>query len=299
MKKVFVASVCLFICIGICSASGTTAAGFLKLGAGARAAGMGDAFSGIADDATSIYWNPAGMNKVETMSGTFMHAVWFESLAYDFISYVHPVKDTGVFGGSIQYLAYGSLTRTDATGLELGTFSPNDMAITFSYARVISNIPFGVSIKSITSKIVNSASAIALDLGGMYKINEKINTGLVIQNVGTGMKFESDTEPLPMNIKLAGSYMIQGNWLAGLDINIPTGSDLFFALGTEYNHTVNQDVVISGRAGYNTMAKDVTGSMKGICLGIGCMYTKYNFDYAFVPYGDLGTTHKISVSAKF
>ena len=40
---------------------GTTAAQFLKIGVGARAIGMGGAFVAVADDATAIYWNPAGI----------------------------------------------------------------------------------------------------------------------------------------------------------------------------------------------------------------------------------------------
>jgi len=40
--------------------TGTTGSTFLKLGAGARAIGMGSAFTGLSDDATAIYWNPAG-----------------------------------------------------------------------------------------------------------------------------------------------------------------------------------------------------------------------------------------------
>jgi hypothetical protein len=54
----------------------------------------------------------------------------------------------------------------------------------------------------------------------------------------------------------------------------------------------------SGRLGYNTAAKD-TGGMNSITIGLGYTYTRYSFDYAFVPYGDLGNSNRLSVSIKF
>src|SRR4030065_2894086 len=36
---------------------------FLRIAAGARAAGMGESFVAIADDATATHWNPAGLGK--------------------------------------------------------------------------------------------------------------------------------------------------------------------------------------------------------------------------------------------
>ena len=56
--------------------AGTATAQFLKLGAGAQAAGMGEAYAGVAKDDTSIYWNPAGLNNITGKSASFMHAIY-------------------------------------------------------------------------------------------------------------------------------------------------------------------------------------------------------------------------------
>ena len=50
------------------------AAPYLRMGVGARALGMGGAFTAIADDATAAYWNPAGLVKIEHIEATFMYA---------------------------------------------------------------------------------------------------------------------------------------------------------------------------------------------------------------------------------
>src|SRR3989339_2044429 len=88
--------------------AGTSAAQFLKLGAGARAAGMGEAFAAVSDNADSIYWNPAGLNKIEGKSLSVMHAAWFEGITYDWASYAQKIGNAGVVGIGVQYLSCGS-----------------------------------------------------------------------------------------------------------------------------------------------------------------------------------------------
>ena len=52
---------------------GTAAAQFLKIGVGARAMGLGGTFSAIANDVSTIYWNPAGIANLKTTSIGFTH----------------------------------------------------------------------------------------------------------------------------------------------------------------------------------------------------------------------------------
>lgn len=67
---------------------------FLKIPVGARAVGMGGAFSAIADDATAPFWNPAGMVYLPYKEGFLQHAEKFGSLVnHDFGSVVWPMKN--------------------------------------------------------------------------------------------------------------------------------------------------------------------------------------------------------------
>ena len=56
--------------------AGTTAAGFLVIDVGARAVGMGGAFVSLADDATAMFWNPAGISRFERPMTSFSHMRW-------------------------------------------------------------------------------------------------------------------------------------------------------------------------------------------------------------------------------
>ena len=97
------------------SASATKYAGeFMKIPIGARAIGMGGAFSAVADDATAPYWNPAGMVFLPYREVVVQHAEQFGSLLnHDVGSVVMPLK-----GENGHLLALGgTLLRLGADGI--------------------------------------------------------------------------------------------------------------------------------------------------------------------------------------
>ena len=66
---------------------------FMSIGGGARALGMGGAFAAVADDASSLYWNPAGISGFDKRQALFMHAEQFgDLLNYNFAALVIPVS---------------------------------------------------------------------------------------------------------------------------------------------------------------------------------------------------------------
>lgn len=278
--------------------AGTTTAQFLKLGAGARGTGMGGAFTAVTDGTDSVYWNPAGLNKVEGRALSVMHAAWFEGISYDWASYAQQVNDIGTVGIGIQYLSYGSITGTDSTGLETGSFSPSDIALTLSCARNYLGFDLGASVKYISSRIKNSASAFALDLGAQYALDKKITLGAAVQNLGTAMKFRNDEVSLPLNVRIGGAYAVRSYWNVAVDVNAPVDYDPSLGLGTEYFYKINSEMKAAGRLGYSTGSKD-TGGLNGVAAGLGFRYLDYTFDYAFAPYGELGNTHRLSFGMKF
>ena len=105
-------------------------------------------------------------------------------------------------------------------------------------------------------------------------------------------------EKLPMNIKVGTAYRVSDNWLVAMDVNSPNDNAINIGAGTEYNYKLKDNLMLVGRAGYNTKTKDVDG-LKGIAAGVGIGYKDLMFDYAFVPFGDLGTTHKAGLSLSF
>ena len=283
--------------------AGTDTAQFLKLPVGAKAIGMGGAATALADDADAIYYNPAGIARLEKRSAEYMFSKYIEETSYHWVAVAMPISEEyGAAGIGIQYFTAGSLDETDVRATRLGDFNPSDLAVNLSYAHKIfgAENSAGINLKIINSKIKESASAFAVDLGVQSQryMEGKLLLGFAVQNLGTKLKFEQKSESLPLQIRLGSGYKIQDNWSTGLDVLFPEDSSPVVALGTDYKLVLENEMSVSGRAGYNSTARKVDG-LNGITIGVGFGFQSYTLDYAWQPLGDLGSTHRISLGAKF
>ena len=94
---------------------GTSAAQLLKLGAGARATALGEAYTAAADDASAIYWNPAALTRIDGQSLNLMHAELLGGISYEFLGYGQNLGEGRAWGASLQYLSVPVITETDAS----------------------------------------------------------------------------------------------------------------------------------------------------------------------------------------
>jgi hypothetical protein len=275
------------------SYAGTSGAQFLKLGAGARASGMGEAHIALADDASAIYWNPAGLCKIEGWSMNVMHVLWWDDVTYDWVGYGHRVNETDVLGVGVQYMGYGGIDQTNDIGAKTGQFTPNDMAGIFSYGRNVGMFCVGGSMKYVQSKITRTASAIAFDFGGTYEaVEDKLELAGTINNIGSGLRYIEEETPLPMSIKIGAGYAMKENVKFALDMVMPNDNDAYIGTGVEYGYKA-----VSGRIGYNSRTSAI-GGMSGITYGIGIKYGDVAVDYAYQGYEYLGDSHRLSVTWK-
>ncbi|MFH1958040.1 MAG: PorV/PorQ family protein [bacterium] len=290
---------------------GTSTSNFLKIGIGARAVGMGGAFSAISDDVSSVYWNPAGLGQLTRKEASFMHNEWVEGISYDYIGYAHPLKpgDKGVFGGSLYYLTAGSIQGYDSGGGVLQEYTADDTAAVFSYGRKLTGKRFkmpdrglyaGANLKLINKRLaMKSAFGIAIDAGALYKpgwslLDGNLQFAGVLQNIGTGLKFDEKNDPFPFNFKIGSAYnriLFDNGFTFALDLNVPSDNDVSLNLGAEYVFWN----LISLRCGYKSRA-DLD---KGVRFGAGFEVEDMRVDYAFIPFGVLGNTHRFSIGIKF
>jgi hypothetical protein len=221
----------------------------------------------------------------------------------EYLAYAHSTK-SGVFAGAVNYLRVGDIQEVNNLGVQLNSsYSPNDVIVTAGYANTIREIPVGISVKYISSSIENEkAQAYAADIGTMYKIaDNKVSLGLVVQNLGTSVKYINESFSLPMNVKAGASYKLKkekGQLITALDINMPIDNEIYENIGLEYQCFVNESISLSPRLGYKTNNKDL-GESAGLTAGIGFGVKDYKIDYALGVMGDLGQTHNISIGIKF
>ena len=283
--------------------AGTAGAQFLKVGVGARAVAMGEAFGAVCEDANTVYWNPSGLNILHRKEASFSHTVWFEDINYENASFVIPAK-SGSFGLLLSYVSMGSIDKVDNQGNESGeSFTPVDMALCAGYGSAIGKkFRLGAVVKYISSRIEDeSASAFAADAGILYRAKEnKLNFGFVVQNAGTQLKYIEEGYSLPLNIKIASAFKLKKRkLLLTLDLNAPIDNSPRLNAGVEYNYRQSK-LLFSPRVGYKTNTKGQEGDfVSGISGGIGIKYLSIATDYAWVPYGDLGQAHIITLSMKF
>jgi long-subunit fatty acid transport protein len=288
---------------------GTTSASFLKIAVGARNIAMGET-GATSEDVNSIYWNPAGLNSLKEKEISLTHTMWFETINYEHIAGVLPMR-YGNLGFGLNYLSMGDMDKYDNTGTKQNSkMSANDIALIFAYSRknliIKENLPFlnfGVNLKYLRSKLEDeSATAIATDIGFQTEIqNPKLKFGLVFQNIGTKMKFIKESFSLPTNVKFGTEYslLIKNNPLnLLLDINFPNDNNPRLNFGAEYVIRNWKKAEIFPRLGYGAYHKGFE-DISGLSTGIGFKFENYTLDYAFVPYGELGNTHRISFSMKF
>jgi len=286
-------------------AVGTSGAQFLKLGVNARAIGMGEAYSAVADGSDAIFWNPAGLTNVENKSFSLMHAVYLQNIYYDFGSYALKAGRIGTIALSAQYLASDSINQTDEFGTELGTIKPYDTAISLAWAKELDLTEYdegrfsvGVTGKWIKSKITEEAATEAADVGISWKPLEKMRLSLGARNLGPALKFEQEGDDLPASINAGGSYNLKFLLLA-LDVNFPRDNDANVSLGAEYRKNISRDMNIFARAGYSSRNTADLDTFSSVSFGSGIGLRNYSLDFAWVPFGKLGNTYRFSLSGKY
>lgn len=298
------------------SAKGTVGAQFLKLGVGARAVAMGEAYTAVANEASALYWNPAGLARIGRRSATFMHAVYLDTSYFDYAAYAHNFNPYGYAGASVQYFSAGKITETsDATGLDVGDFTPRDLAVTIGYAYTqrhwdilpeLDGFSYGVAAKYIESKIIDTASTGAVDVGVLSPayLGERLRLAATVTNIGGRLKFEAESAALPTALRVGGAYHILNRWLVATDVEFPNHNAPFIALGTEYLYPIQLEWSLSGRLGFNSRTVGDVSGFTGLSFGVGMGYYGWNLqrltlDYGFLPMGGVGLAHRISVSYNF
>lgn len=312
---------------------GTTAAKFLSIPAGARALGMGGAFVAVANDASAMYWNPAGIAQLSQREAIVTSALWIADINYNYAGIVLPVSSLGVIGFNFTSLSMGEMERTteeqpDGTG---NFFSAGSFAVGVSYARNLTEwFSIGGNVKYIREGIWNSsASGFAVDIGTLFTTPFKgVKFGAGISNFGEKMQITGDdllvqkdispnhgnnpninanltTEKfdLPLNLRIGISYeplVSEDQYLVvAIDASHPNDNSESINIGGEYAMFHR---MLALRGGYKALgARD---SEERLTFGGGIAYEltpgiTAKIDYGYESFGRFKNVHKFAVSILF
>lgn len=291
-----------FLTFNLCFAgAGKKGGEFLKIGVGERAIGMGGAFCSIADNVTAVYWNPAGLAQLKMRELSAMHLQYLVGVKSEYLGYAQPIGK-GTLAGQISFL-HSKSGRRDDKGNTIGEFWDYEGILTLGYGRWLNSVlSLGINLKTIYTRFdTDEASGIAFDIGCLYKTPiEGLGIGIVLQNIETGLKYTDQSESMALNLKIGTSYRFGRSLIFSSDADT-FGNKINFRFGSEYTFIPvwKWGLRIAARVGYKTATISDLGALSGVSAGMGLGWKAYGMDYAWVPHGDLGNTHRISLNVRF
>ncbi|MFH1859571.1 MAG: PorV/PorQ family protein [bacterium] len=287
----------------VASSSAASGMAFLKVDVGARAAGMGGAYSAVADDISSIWCNPAGLSLIKTEEIALHHQDWLQNVCYECLGYAYPAKNL-TLGISLNHLSVNHIAEVlNVNGEPQSTgrlFDTSDVFGIFVVSKQVNkNISIGGGIKYLQEQLDNNAAnAGALDLGCLYTQNNSFCLAFVVQNIGSRIQMDRKEFALPLMYRTGVAWKTESSCL-GIELNKASDRELRGCVGGELK--INDPITI--RCGYQFLTDNDHGNFNGVpdrlSLGFGVKIGRTTMDYAFAPSGVLEDTHRISVNTKF
>jgi len=280
----------------------TTGFQFIKSQVGARPAAMAGAFAAVPGDLNDLYYNPAGLAVIQSRSGSFTYLKHLLDFNSGFIGYVEPGLGPGVLAAGLYYMDYGSFKKADQDGTDLGEFGASSLVFTTAYGlQPLNHLYTGASLKYIRASIDNYASdALAVDGGLIYHLpGQQLTLAASFANLGRSMtSFINYREKLPFLMRFGvAKHLAHLPLLWSFNIYRYSDEDWHGALGGEF--TLSEHVFL--RLGYDNSGKDLKVNLSGdrfagAAIGLGLVWKKYRFDYAWSSMGELGSLNRFSLS---
>lgn len=298
---------------------GTSAGNFLKIGVGARAIGMGEAFVAVANDPSTVYWNAAGVASIIRREVAVSHTEWPAGIGVEHIAYIMPVKK---FGGSIGIhmgVVHTDIDQTTSdqpfgTGKTL-TYADWDAGLTYG-RRLTDRLLIGVGTKIVHEDFGTdvggpSANSWLVDIGSIYYLGiSSVRIGMALSHFGpdlqpsgtftsaTGEQRSYDNFSPPTTFRFGVAWepieREHQRLTTSIEFNQPSDNQLVAKAGAEYEIADRFAI----RTGYNVNADELKWSAGA---GFYPMFgtTRGTFDYAYTDGGLLGAVHRFSLGARF
>jgi opacity protein-like surface antigen len=305
MRRPLVLALCLLTVSAVAAAeedAGTAALPFLRLGIGARALALGEAYAADAAGAEAAVLNPALLASSNRYHVAFTHDEYPVDTAYEFGAFSVPLgAEAGTVALAIRYLSHGEMTRYDESGAPRGTFTAGDAAFGIAYGvRLFGGLSAGVNLNYLYSRLDDvTANGFAADVGLAYQPLERLRFGFTAANLGPEITYDEHPSPLPATLRLgaAGEVVNDPRHRVTLlaDGVYPLYDEPYGCFGLQY--TLYDTASLRGgyRLGHDTAT---------FSFGAGVYFYLWeslllSVDYAYADYGDLEVSHLFSLNLGF
>jgi len=292
--------------------AGISTAQFLKIGVGGRASAMGDAFVAIANDASALYWNPAGLTQFQNNQVFFSHNKWLVDINHDFLGAVYHLDETNSFGISLTALTMQKMPVTTEFA-PFGTgeyFGFSDLAIALSYSRKMTEqFSFGGTVRYIEETLDKlKMRGVLIDLGTYYWTGlGSTRFAVAVTNFGSNLapdgkvvlvgkrevsQWQDFAPPTIFRIGFAFEPYQDGQHriTSSVQLNHPNDNSENLSSGIEYSWSE----ILYLRFGYKFNVEEQNYTF-GAGVNLPIEIANFTFDYAFSNFTKLGSAHRFSI----
>ncbi|MCX6144149.1 MAG: PorV/PorQ family protein [Ignavibacteriales bacterium] len=304
---------------------------FLSVGISARQAALGDAFTAADGNSVSMFYNPAGMARIEGAADISLGSVnWIADIKHFHTSVAVKAGDLGVFGLSFQYADYGPIEATILANntqgfLDMGVIKPNAYAIGLGYARALTDkFSVGANVKyvrqdlgngitqatyvgtagnytdAVTVGNKNALDVIAFDFGILYRTGFKsLTLGMAVRNFAREVTYQKESFQLPLAFRLGVAMNVLD--LVGFERQ---KQSLLVTVDAEHARDFPEQMkvgleyvfmdAVSARVGYVGPADE-----HNLSYGLGVQFQHLAVDYAYTPFGIFTEVNRFSVRMWF
>ena len=319
--------------VSIQSVDAKYTADFLTLGVGARALAMGGAGTALSDNADAVYWNSAGLGQLRRYEVSFMHSTLNGQDAYDYVSYVHPLKNRGAIGVSWLRVGVDDIPITSLPIVTrpvgptnrpkvVGTFSSTDNAFLLASGWALPsfhsiNLHLGSTLKLLYMSGYKTTNAIGggADIGFVamtpsekphrltlgLQVSDAFRTKLYWNTPPPSADQTPHTETIPPHLKIGIATthtlaMFRSTLILALDTYIRDGVELHGGAEWTLFDLLALRVGFDERKGVDRIRRLTAG------VGLNLRFVTgagAGLDYAFANHPALGGSHRMSLRIRF
>lgn len=262
---------------------------------GVRAVGLGEAYTAVAEDASSLHWNPAGLARLNGFQLALMHNEWAGEmgLRQEYLAYGMSLGEKAGLGFSFNYFSLGTLEARSEDGALGAESAAAALAGSLGYATSLlagDRLKLGVAADFGQESLFGTgSSAFGGSLGLLYQATPGFSLGLSALRLGAAAGGFSP----PSQANLGAAYAFKDRVaVLALDGALPLAGDPAVKAGVELNLGP-----MALRGGWRQLLGAPEGAVRGgFTAGAGFRSGVFGLDYAFAPNGSLGSAHRVAVS---
>lgn len=325
--KLFAITIVLFSSANLQAFNSASGADFLNTNTSTRSEGMGAADVSVITDISGINTNPASLAFLKVPELYYMHKTTLQEFHTEYVSMGVPFalffRSRKSLPKSLRWVRkvrtgvsvlYWHTPRIDVFGNEsnqsIGTVGAQDTAVSLGFGYNLRGYRIGFTAKYINRALADfTAQAFAFDFGILkgfevprflpYQRRYNLRVGFAVKNAGTPIKFNSESENLPIQFKPGFTYGIFGNRDHMVDLSFGMTQIIEESISTNVGVEYRVFSAIFFRTGL-----DISGDGAVFTLGTGGKYTfrkvTYQLDYAFWSRANgVPDNHTVSLMAKF